>query len=212
MRLGLKADSIADDDAVAKLCGSTSIASAAQNHGKESAVVYKPVRRREGVDGLMTDVPDLTLFVRVADCQSFVFYDPHVQAAGILHAGWRGLVAGAIPQFIDIFQSEWQSDPRNIFVGAGPSLCQKCSEFTDPLAELPGVDPRFFEGRFVDLRGIADQQLSDAGILHDHIERLPDCTKCRNDLYWSYRGGDRDAVKNGFENVLTCTLIPLASA
>lgn len=192
---------------VADLLQDSRIASAEQIHGKESAIVREPIRRMKCVDGLMTDKEDLPLLVRVADCQSFVFFDPTVKAVGILHAGWRGLVAGAIPRFLEIWKHEWASDPHNIYVGAGPSLCQMCAEFTDPVRELPDSDPRFFDGRHADLRGIADAQLLKAGILRGHLERSNDCTQCRNDRYWSYRGGDRDAVKNGYENVLVCRVL-----
>jgi YfiH family protein len=202
-----KEDDIHNDDSAAQVLGITEFASAQQVHGKKAVIVRNAIRRFPDADGLMTDAIDLTLLIRVADCQSFVFYAPKKHLIGVLHAGWRGVVGGAIPAFFEVLKNEWGIGGNDVLVGAGPSLCQRCAEFTDPVHELPGIDARFFDARCVDLRGIADQQLMDAGVQKDQMERSPDCTKCRNDLYWSYRGGDRDAVKNGYENVLSCTLL-----
>lgn len=196
---------IQSDSDAARILGVTNIASAQQAHGNVTVIVDAPVKRAEGADGIMTTTPHLTLLMRVADCQSFVAYDPTKNIAGALHAGWKGIVAGAIPAFLNTMK-EQGSNPADVCVYAGPSLCQRCAEFTDPMRELPGIDPQFFDGRCADLRGVADQQLMHAGVVRDHIERSPDCTKCRNDLYWSYRGGDREAVKEGYENLIVCTL------
>lgn len=197
---------IQSDSDAARILGVTTIASAQQVHRNKTVIVDEPVKRVTGADGIITTTPNLTLLMRVADCQSFVAYDPTKNIVGALHAGWKGIVAGAIPAFLDMMKAQG-SNPADVFVYAGPSLCQRCAEFTDPVKELPGIDHRFFDGRCADLRGVADQQWMNAGILMEHVERSPDCTKCRNDLYWSYRGGDREAVKNGYENVLACTIL-----
>lgn len=202
-----KAARIKTDDDAAHSLGMTDFVSGEQTHGNTTAIVRAPQRRVPGTDGLITDVKNLTLMVRMADCQVFAVYDARKNVAGVLHAGWRGVVCGAIPAFFEALRNEWQSDPADVYVYAGPSLCRKCAAFSDPSAELPGIDPRFFHGKHVDLQGIANQQLADAGVQADHFERSPDCTICTNDLYWSYRGGSPEATKEGYRNVLACTLL-----
>ncbi len=204
--LFVKSDAIATDEDILKTSAST-LASAQQVHGNKTTIVRAPVTRTAGADGLATDTKNLTLSMRVADCQSFIVYEPKSNVVGLLHAGWKGLINKAIPEFFNTLHNEWNIDPADTFVGAGPSLCQTCAEFTDPVRELPGINPRFFNGRCADLRGYADQQLMDAGVERGRIERMEDCTKCKNNKYYSYRGGDRDAVIAGYENVLTCTLL-----
>jgi copper oxidase (laccase) domain-containing protein len=82
-----------------------------------------------------------------------------------------------------------------------------CSEFTDPLRELPTIDPRFFRERLVDLRGIADDQWISLGVKPEHIERHSDCSKCDVDRWWSLRGGDKDEMAKGARNLLTISLL-----
>jgi copper oxidase (laccase) domain-containing protein len=138
-------------------------------------------------------------------------YAPEKHVTGVLHVGWRGIVAGAIAAFFERFEAEWNIEASQTLVAAGPSLCMRCAEFTDPRDELKAdtlnIPSNFFDGRCADLQGIATAQFLSLGVLPDHIDRHPDCTRCRADFYWTYRGGDREAVQKGKTNVLACVLL-----
>lgn len=194
-------------DHIADFFDSRSLAMPHQVHGNRTIRVRAPTMFAEDADGIVTDAPGLTLGILTADCQSFAVYSPKQRVIGLLHAGWRGLVNGAIPIFFDVLKAEWGIEPEQSFVAMGPSLCQACSAFTDPKKELPDVDPRFFSGRLVDLRGIADDQLDRLGSPPANRERHSACTRCASDQFCSYRGPDREAVKEGWENLITCTLL-----
>lgn len=201
-----KKDAVSSDEKVIRVLGPGRMASLRQVHGNRTLVVRTPMQRTEEGDGMLTDARDLWLTVRTADCQPIVLYHPGANVAGVLHVGWKGLLNSAIPAFLRTLAEEWDADPAGAYVAIGPSLCARCAEFSDPLRELPGIDPRFIRARTADLPGIADDQLKEAGIQPNRIERSPDCTKCLNDRYWSYRGGDREKVMEGWTNVLACVL------
>ena len=202
-----KVDDLHDDKGVARYMHADRIVTLHQVHGARTSIVRTPQRRTEDADGTITDTADLTLALRIADCQAFLIYAPTHRVVGLLHAGWRGLLAGAIPSFFATLQDTFGIDGGDVSVCVAPSLCLHCSEFTDPAGELPGIDPSFFHGRLVDLRGIADHQLHAAGVASDRIERHADCTKCNPARYWTYRGGDAKEVREGYENVLTARLL-----
>lgn len=202
-----RSDDTQSDQTIARQLGVDDSASLDQVHGNHVVLIREPTHRTIQADGLITDVRTLTLTIRAADCQMFVAYDPERNVAGLLHAGWRGLVAKAIPAFIETLQRELGAEPSRLLLGAGPSLCLQCAEFTDPALELTGIHPRFFHGRHADLRAIADDQLTQSGVVPQNMERHADCTKCHNDRWLSYRGTDREAVKAGRTNVLACTLL-----
>lgn len=191
-----KEDNITSDDQIGD-----NVASLWQVHGNKTIKVDSPTSRTEQADGLVTDIKGLTLSIRMADCQPVLAFDPETNAVGLIHVGWRGLVAGAIPEFFKVM------NPANSYVCIGPSLCQKCAIFSDPPNELPNVDSEFVdENNCVDLMGAADKQLADLGVTPNRIERMTDCTSCNPEKYWAYRGGDKEAVKSGYTNVLTCIL------
>jgi len=209
-----KEDGTVTDADVGEKLGSHAIASLHQVHGSR-AVVTREGGRRSEADALMTDSPLLALTIRTADCQSFLVYEPRAHVAGLIHAGWRGLLRGIIPSAFDLLWDEWGIRPEDTYVAAGPSLCRECSRFSNPKEELRGIDPRFFQGNLVDLRGIAEDQLWKLGVREERFERQPDCTACNGGtdappgrLYWTYRGGDRVAVAKGSSNLLACRLLP----
>ena len=201
-----KEDAVRNDTDAARLLKVNRIASLNQVHGNRSCIVHEPMHRGGHHDGMMTDEKDLTLLLRIADCQGFVIYSPEKNVVGVLHAGWKGLLAGTIPEYFKVLNKEWGIEPSETIVCAAPSLCQACSGFTDPAKELPGIDPTFFDGRCVDLRGIAKDQLSRAGVIDANVAFHPDCTRCDLERYQTYRGNPTD-VKAGFHNVLSATLL-----
>ena len=206
IRLFTKSDRVNMHQDITATLGRASLAIPRQVHGTKTIVAHAPMLLTKEADGIVTNIQGLTIAIAMADCQTFVVYAPKRHVIGLLHAGWRGLTAGATCEFFAVLKKEYGIDPADTYIAAGPSLCQNCSEFTDPKRELPRVDPKFFSDRLVDLRGIADRELDRVGIPPSQRERHPDCTRCRSDLYWSYRGPDREKVREGWENFMTCTI------
>ena len=44
------------------------------------------------IDGLLTNMPGVTLVTFFADCVPLYFVDPKHHAIGLAHSGWRGSV------------------------------------------------------------------------------------------------------------------------
>jgi YfiH family protein len=203
-----KEDGDVTDESVRSAMNGSGVAALHQMHGSRAVVAREGIARTVDADALATDVPGLVLTIRTADCQPILVYAPEHAITGLIHAGWKGLLAGVIPSFFDLLWEEWQIRPEDTVVAVGPSLCQSCTPFTDPIKELPGIDRRFFNGTLVDLRGIAEDQLWKLGVREERFQRHPDCTRCDNRTYWSYRGTDREAVKKGKVNFLATALRP----
>ena len=201
-----KSDDIRSDAAAAQAMGAKNAAGLWQKHGNRTVVLREPSARTEQADGMLTDVPGLALCLRIADCQPFIIYAPQKSVVGLLHVGWRGLVANAIGEFFRVIREEWNIDPSETLVAAGPSLCTACAGFSDPAKELPNVPQEFIHGKTVDLQGTATAQLLSLGVRKESFERHPDCTRCHPETYWTYRGGDRESVKAGRTNVLASFL------
>lgn len=201
-------DHVRNDNDIAKVLHiePTTIASLWQVHGGEVVRVDAPTSRTVKADAFFTDTPKLTITMRMADCQCFCIYDPEHKVIGLIHAGWKGILAKVIPNSIEFLKREWKSDPKKLIVGAGPSLCAKCSEFSDPMRELPGFPQDLIEGRLANLREAAERQFDEAGVPRANRERMEECTRCNPENYWTYRGGDKSSVVEGWTNVLVCSL------
>jgi len=201
-----KEDNVRTDEDIVDALGIPDIAALNQVHGTRVIRVDGPLARTEDADGMITDTPNLILTVRTADCQSFAIYVPKKNILGVLHAGWRGLHTGAIPAFFKTLKDEWGAEAEEALVAASPSLCILCADFTSPQKELPSIDTKFLRGRHVDLQGAAEEQFMELGVRPGNFERYAGCTRCDPETYWTYRGGDRDAVNMGYTNVLACAL------
>ena len=108
------------------------------------------------------------------------------------------------PTFL-LLKSEWGIVPEDVFVALGPSLCTPCAEFTDPKREVPELH-EFIREQSIDLRAALESQLAKSGVPSEHIERMSDCARCSPERYWTYRGGDREKVRDGSINCLAATL------
>ncbi len=209
LRVGLftKADDIRSDADAAKALGADASAGTWQVHGDRVIVVRGPSARTEKADGMLTDARGLALCTRWADCQNFVILAPERRVAGVLHAGWKGVIGGAVPSFFRTLRDEWGIGGEDVWVVAGPSLCKASADFTDPKTELTNFPADLINGRCADLQEAATRHFLEEGVRPDRIERHADCTRCHPEMYWTYRGGHREEVKAGHTNMLACVLL-----
>jgi YfiH family protein len=75
-------------------------------------------------DAILTDNPEITLFMRFADCVPILFFDPVKLVVGVAHAGWQGTVKGIASVTVTRMESAYGSQPEDICVGIGPSIAQ----------------------------------------------------------------------------------------
>ena len=81
-------------------------------------------------DGAVTNIPDIILTLRTADCAPILFYDQQNQVIGVAHAGWRGALYGIIENTLDLM-CHHGAETKYIAAAIGPCLqkqsfeCQK---------------------------------------------------------------------------------------
>jgi len=170
---------------------------AQQVHGAAAAVVGRGDAGRTipAVDTLLTASPEVWLAVHTADCVPVLMLDPGRPAAAVVHAGWRGVAAGAVPAAVARLQAAFGSDPARCLAAVGPAIGGCCYEVDRPVAEAmrgapwwpPAARPAAPGKWYLDLRAAVRAQLTAAGVRPDHIEMTPGCTRCEPDLFFSYR-------------------------
>ncbi|HEV3402830.1 MAG TPA: polyphenol oxidase family protein [Gaiellaceae bacterium] len=163
-----------------------------QVHGAE---VVKPepvgidrVHERPHCDGLWTDEPDRALMLLTADCLPIAL--ARHGAVSVLHAGWRGLLAGIAQAGIDALGGEVHAV---IGPGIGPCCYEVGGEVAAPFRERFGDD--VVRGRNLDLWSAAERALAGAA----SVERTDLCTSCNPELFFSHR---RDRGVTGRQGVV----------
>jgi len=154
-------------------------------------------------DGLVTNVPGITLVAFGADCLTILLYDPVRKIIANVHAGWRGTALGIVERAVEKMKTDYGCDPVNIVAAIGPGISKCCFETDDDVPRamekaLGSVATRYAtsggNGKYhVDLKGLNTLRLSRCGVLTTKIDISPDCTFCRHEKYWSHRytGGQR---------------------
>jgi YfiH family protein len=197
------------------------VAWATQVHGAHVLVARAPGLAGTG-DALITTTPDLVLAVGAADCLPVLAWDAGParartpgRAVAAAHAGWRGLVAGVIPQTLAAF-ARLGAPPAELHVALGPRIGPCCfvvgpdvpARFAPPFVGRPspaGAAGGDADGdadgsraghdrATVDLAAVARDQLLGAGVLPGRIHDLGHCTACDPERYFSHR---RDRGRTG---------------
>jgi len=145
-------------------------------------------------DIILTDRPEVTLYMRFADCVPLMFHDPVKGVIGLAHAGWLGTVRGAGRAAVEAMQSRYGTRPQDIQAAIGPSIGP------DHYEVGPDVIARFreafgqradelihpWDGRtHLDLWAANRLQLEAAGV--ERIEMADVCTACHLEDWYSHR-------------------------
>ncbi|MFS0782387.1 peptidoglycan editing factor PgeF [Bacillus sp. 1P06AnD] len=152
-------------------------------------------------DGLYTNEKGVLLTLCYADCVPIYFFAPAHQYIGIVHAGWKGSVAGIAAEMIERFKGEGVP-LEGIYGAIGPSICEKCYIVDDKVIRevnkvLEGKGKKPYnlikDGQYhLNLQQLNKQIMLQAGLKHVQVTNL--CTSCQAEDFFSYR---RDGGKTG---------------
>ncbi len=180
-------------DRLLSALGARDCARLRQVHG---ARIVEPLHAGEAGEGdvLATRRPDLALAVSIADCLPIVLWDEGRTALAVVHAGWRGIVAGALEA-----AAEWlraRTGTATLRAALGPGIRGCCFEVGDDVAAHfpPRVMHQGPAKRHVDLAAAARERLASAGLAPTAIEDVSQCTACDPGRYFSHR---RDRGRTG---------------
>ncbi len=158
-----------------------------QVHGDQVRRVSRIDHTLQEADALITDLTDVAIAIRTADCVPIFLYDPGSESIGLVHAGWRGTREGIVTKTIDAMVEAYGSDVGQIRVMLGPHIRRDQYEVSKDFVEyFPGATV-VTEGRvYLDLARANSQQLLARGV---QAEKIFDCGICTfaDMRYDSYR-------------------------
>lgn len=190
-----------------------------QVHGSHALCVDTPPLYNDGApccvcgefDALVTNQPGITLLIRVADCVPILLYDPVRRVVAVIHAGWKGTLAGIASATVERMNSHYGCRPRDLLAGIGPSIGPCCFEVGDDVAadfrKTSAVGNSVVEGRDsvrIDLVEANRAGLLGKGLMRHNIESSGYCTACGLDIFFSYRAEQGDTGRFGLFAGLSC--------
>ncbi len=136
--------------------------------------------------------------VATADCVGGILFAPRAAAFVVLHAGWRGILAGIVEASVASLTEATSDPPSEMLLATGPAVGGCCYEVGEdverPFAALftEARDRAQVFGskggrRTLDPPAAVRILAGRAGLPPEHIDLSGLCTMCRPELCWSWR-------------------------
>ena len=179
--------------------------------------VEERTARLEGIDAVLTNLPDTLICISTADCIPVIIYDAAHHAAANIHAGWKGTVQRITEKAFALMQQTFGTEAKDCHAIIGPGISLPSFEVGDEVYEQfsnNGFDMEQIALRFPDTKNPAQQkwhidlplcnrlQLCCAGLSEQNIFTADICTY-RNPEFFSAR---REGIATG-RNMTCLTLL-----
>ncbi len=158
-----------------------------------------PEKRSRG-DAMITDIPEILLVIKTADCLPVLVVDEARKIIAAVHCGWKGTSKRMIQKAIHVMAGHYKCRPSSLLVALGPCIGSECYEVGEDVIQSfkrGGLSSDFFRAHptqkkkyFFDLKGENISQMMSLGIEKKNIYCADGCTLC-DESFPSYRR-DRD--------------------
>ncbi len=150
-------------------------------------------------DGLITNIPGITLVTFYADCVPLYLLDPVHKAIGLSHSGWRGTVNRMGFHTLSAMEKAFGTRPEEVIACIGPSICKSCFEVGEEVVEAfqrefhtrywtELFSPNGKPGKYqLDLWRANEIVFAEAGVLPENIHTTNICTMCNPEHLYSHR-------------------------
>ena len=189
--------------------GDFGLATTWQVHGDGIKIVKTAedaANSEEKFDSLVSDLDNVLVGVKTADCVPVLIGDTKNKAYAAVHAGWRGTVQSIVTKSVEVMQKIYGTDPRDLVCAIGPAAgCENYEigpDVIEAFADNVESSAKYFtstrEGHaLVDLHLANEDQLLNLGVPGANIFKAPFCTMARTDLFFSYRVEKKRYGKTG---------------
>jgi len=154
------------------------------------------------VDGLVTNEKGVALTTFYADCVPLFFLDRKNGCIGLSHSGWRGTVARIGKETLDKMRRCFGTVPEDVLVAIGPSICKDCYEVDKPVINKLKDAFSFWRDLVIsvgndkyllDLQLTNERLMIEAGVPEKNIINSGLCTRCNENIFYSYRREGKNA-------------------
>lgn len=164
-------------------------------------------------DGILCDTPQHIAFIKVADCNPILLYDPESNAFVAIHAGRMGVLNNILTNAFNELKQNAESknltlDSKKVLMFIGPSIRSCCYEISNDLskqiANTHGTQHIKKQNLkpHLDLVSILINETKALNIPIENIEIHPSCSCCCKDLF-SYRRANLESMQIDSNNTKT---------
>lgn len=138
-------------------------------------------------DGIITNVKNLPIAVRTADCLPIFLYDKKSKAIGIVHAGWKGTHKKIVVEAISEMSRRFKTQAEDLHVAIGPGICAEHYEVGPEFLDyFPEDVIRKDSKLYFDNSQVSQKQILSLGVPQENIFNCGICT-WEDERCFSYR-------------------------
>lgn len=176
-----------------------------QTHTDRIAIITDPTTTREqleGIDALITRLPNCAIGARTADCVPVLLYDPVRCIVAAVHSGWRGTVLKISQKTIHRMADEFGTQAQDLRAVIGPSIGMDAFQVGEEVVEAfrnagfplhliykyrEGETIPLYNGHHIDLWEANKWLLTEAGVNAENIQIAGVCSYTHHDRFNSAR-------------------------
>ncbi len=149
----------------------------------------------DGVDALITNLPQVCIGVTTADCVPVLIYDKEQKVVAAVHAGWRGTCSRIVEKTFELMKVSYGTNPENVFASIGVSISPEVYNVGEELitefekADFPVTEifNRLDNQLYLDLWNANKWLLMQMGVPENQIEIAKICSFTNSNNYFSAR-------------------------
>lgn len=142
-------------------------------------------------DGIITDINELCLVIRTADCVPVYAFDYKLKIIGAVHSGWRGCRLSISKKLIKEMKRIFNSSYKDIIIFILPSIGPNSYTVNNDVATLFKENTSIKDNKiYLNLWGNIESQLIEEGVHKDNIFNSQLCSFQNKDDFFSHRNGD----------------------
>lgn len=148
------------------------------------------------IDALITNRKNVALVTHYADCVPIFILDTRQSVIALAHGGWKGTALKIGAKVIRKMMDDFDTNSKDCLIGIGPSIGRCCYEVDDYVinqfkksyGDVTSFVKEKGDGKYdLDLWKANEISLLEVGVPAENITISNMCTKCNNDLFYSYR-------------------------
>jgi hypothetical protein len=175
------------------------LATAWQVHGDNVKIVRNVAdikNSEEKSDALISDLENVLVGVKTADCVPVLIGDTNTKIFAAVHAGWRGSVQSIARKTVEKMRAHYGTNAEDLVCAIGPAATCKNYEIGQDVIDafgenFPASEELFTPTRdghaLINLHKANKNQLLSIGVAAENIFSAPFCTMEHTDLFFSYR-------------------------
>ena len=116
-----------------------------QTHGTKTVIIDKAFLQQnpliqalalDGVDALATNLSDVCICVRTADCIPILLWDDETRIVSAVHAGWKGTQRRIVQSNLDVLRNIYGTAAQHLHAIIGPGIGPESFEVGDEVYDL----------------------------------------------------------------------------